>query len=279
MTSLFQEFHKVIRRIGETVAVPKIEEVLLPSQDTAEGKPDEFGFLVLTDGSTGPFYTSLDDALPLLRDFVSARKYRQKDPVELALKMGDDRLATNALALGAVNAISQCLMRRAGFDPTTVPVERVLPETTGSIGMVGYFGPLIERYLERGCRITLVEKNPGRVPAGLDIDVTTDPAVLKGCDYIVCTASTLINNTLEEILGCVSAASVVNLMGPSASCLPDPLFARGVDLVGGILIDDTECLRRALQSGESWGGCGRKYQLSAGSYPGLDALLARTGQR
>jgi len=272
--SLVQEFHQVIRRIRETVDVPAIEEVLLPLQGRAEVKQDEFGFLILTDGSIGPFYTSLDGSLPLLRDFVSMGTYRQKDPIELALNMGDGGLATNTLALGAVNAISQCLMRLAGFDPTTVTIESALSAPTGSIGMVGYFGPLIERYLDRGYRITLVEKKPGRVPAGLNIDVTTDPAALKGCGYIICTASTLINNTLEEILDSVSPGSIVNLMGPSASCLPDPLFARGVGLVGGILIDDPDCLRRAVKCGDSWGRCGRKYQLSAACYPGLESLLA-----
>jgi len=276
--SLFQEFHQIIRRVGETVAVPKIEEVLLPSHDEGEGKQDEFGFLLLSDGSVGPFYTSLDNSLALLQADLSKDGMRHRDPIALALRLGDSRLHSNALALGAVNAISQFLMRRAGFDPTATPVEEALSEPAGRIGMVGYFGPVIARYLARGYQITLVEKNPGRVPEGVGIEVSTDPAVLGSCDYIFCTASTLINNSLQDILGAVSPASLVNLMGPSASCLPDPLFAQGVDLVGGILIDDPEGLRRALRCGESWGRFGKKYQLSADSYPGLDALLAATGQ-
>lgn len=277
--SLIRAFHQIIRRVGETVSIPKIEEVLLPYHGVAEGKQDEFGFLLLSDGSVGPFYTSLADSLSSLQGRIAEGALRGRDPVELALQLGDGRLHNSAVALGAVNAISQYLMRQAGFDPTAAVVERVLSEPTGSIGMVGYFGPLIERFLARGYRITVVEKKPERVPIGLGIAVSTDPAVLAGCDYIICTASTLINNSLEEILGKVSDSSIVNLMGPSASCLPDPLFARGIDLVGGILIDDPECLRHALKSGEPWGHCGKKYRLSAAGYPGFETLLAGFGGR
>ncbi|MCP5405940.1 MAG: hypothetical protein H6968_05635 [Chromatiaceae bacterium] len=273
--TLFQEFHHIVQRVGETVAVPQIEEVLLPSHGKEEGKQDEFGFLLLADGSVGPFYTSFDNSLQLIQQELSRGLQQQTDPVVLASKLGDDRLHINALALGALNAISQFLMRRSGFDPTAAPVEAALSEPAGRIGMVGYFGSVTERYLAQGYRITLVEKNPARVPAIPGMEVSTEPAVLAGCDYILCTASTLINNTLWEILNAVSPATVIKLMGPSASCLPDPLFARGVDLVAGIMIDDPECLRRALSRGESWGGCGKRYQLSSGGYPGWEALLAR----
>ncbi|MCB1751145.1 MAG: hypothetical protein KDI74_05420 [Gammaproteobacteria bacterium] len=274
MMSLLREFHQIIRRIGGAVTVPRIEQVLLPSCGQEEGKRDEFGFLLLADGSVGPFYTSLDNSLPSLRADVSGNGLRHADPVALALQLGDSRLQTNALALGALNAISQFLMRRAGFDPTAAVADKKLSEPCGKVGMVGFFGPVVERLLALGRRITVIEKNPARVPVGLDLQVSSDPSLLADCDYIICTASTLINNTLEEILGAVSPSSIVYLMGPSASCLPDPLFSRGIDLVGGVLIDETDCLRRALSCGESWGRCGRKYQLSTEAYPGLDALLA-----
>ncbi len=275
--SLYRDFHRIIRQVCQAVAVPKIEEVLLPTLKE-EGKQDEFGFIVLADGSVGPFYTSLGDSLSSLHRRTTEVDCSGKDPIDLALKLGDGRLHSGALALGAVNAISQFLMHRAGFDPTVATVETVLPEPNDSIGMVGFFGPVVERYLARGCRITVVEKKPERVPIELGIEVSTNPAALRGCDHIVCTASTLINNTLEEILGNLSQDSTVNLMGPSASCLPDPLFARGIDLVGGILIDDPECLRRAMILGDSWGCCGKKYQLSAEHYPGVEALLASIEQ-
>ena len=101
------------------------------------------------------------------------------------------------------------------------------------------------------------------------------PARLADCDYVICTASTLINDSLESVLGAIRRPTLVDLMGPSASGLPDTLFARGVDLVSGLAIDDLPLLRRYLASGDSWGKCGRKYQLSPRVYPGVEHLLAR----
>lgn len=274
--SLVQAFHQVIRQVGDAISIPPIEQLLLPVQEASNGKTDEFGFLLLADGSVGPFYVSLGDSCAAIQQISSAENgLRGTDALRLALSLGDAREAQNALALGAVNAISQHLMRRAGFDPVTAEVDQRLVEPTGSIGMVGYFGSIVQRYLARGHRIVVVERNPGRVPTELDIEVSTDPHALADCDYVICTASTLINNSLDEILACVAQSSVMHLMGPSASCLPDPLFAAGIDVVGGVVIDDAECLQRALSRGDSWGDCGRKYQLSTASYPGLAALLSQ----
>jgi uncharacterized protein (DUF4213/DUF364 family) len=82
----------------------------------------------------------------------------------------------------------------------------------------------------------------------------------------------LINDTLGELLAAVSADTRFELIGPSGSGLPDPLFARGVASVGGISFADNQCLLEHLNRGESWGRAGRKYQLSAANYPGIDHL-------
>jgi uncharacterized protein (DUF4213/DUF364 family) len=140
--------------------------------------------------------------------------------------------------------------------------------------MVGYFPPLVESYLAKGCKLVIVEQKPERVPEreGLELQITPD--ALRHCDRVICTASTLINGTLDEILSSAGPNNRIDLIGPSASGLPDALFARGVQRVGGILIDRPGKLRSAMEAGDKWGDCGRKYQLTAENYPGMEALLA-----
>ena len=70
-------------------------------------------------------------------------------------------------------------------------------------------------------------------------------------------------------------AQRVALVGPGAACLPDPLFARGVTLLGGSWIIDGAAFRLALASGKPWGAFARKFVLGADGYPGLDRLLER----
>jgi hypothetical protein len=97
---------------------------------------------------------------------------------------------------------------------------------------------------------------------------------LSACRLVYCTASTLINDTLERILACCTAAQAVDLIGPSGSGLPDVLFAHGIHAVGGVSFANAGKLRAALGQRESWGAAGTKYELTAAGYPGADALLA-----
>jgi hypothetical protein len=66
------------------------------------------------------------------------------------------------------------------------------------------------------------------------------------------------------------------MIGPGASCLPDVLFRRGVTLLGGVWIEDTDAFKQALASGERWSRHARKFALPRSHYPGIDAVLARS---
>jgi uncharacterized protein (DUF4213/DUF364 family) len=85
----------------------------------------------------------------------------------------------------------------------------------------------------------------------------------------------LLNDSLDAMLSVCSTARSFALIGPGAGCLPDPLFARGVTLVGGTWIADGEAFLTALATGESWTSAARKVALRRADYPGFDALLAR----
>ena len=65
------------------------------------------------------------------------------------------------------------------------------------------------------------------------------------------------------------------MIGPSAGCLPDGLFARGVTLVGGTWVRDREAFTAALKAGEPLGEHASKFALTAERYPGWRALVDR----
>lgn len=271
MTSLLSEQHELVRRIERRLQLPAVETLLLPPESASDEMKDNFGFVLLRDGSVGPFYTSLEGTRQWVEQHPEV--WRDQSPSALALQMDGKHIPRSALALGAFNAISQHLMHRAGYDPSLVE-GRADSEPAGEhIGMVGFFRPLIERYLAKGIRVTVIEKNPARVPPELGLSVHRSPEALADCDYVLCTASTLINDTLESIIQAVRDPAVINLIGPSASGLPDVLFRRGIRSSGGILFHHPERLKEALAKGDAWGKAGCKYQLQAAEYPGLDLLL------
>jgi uncharacterized protein (DUF4213/DUF364 family) len=269
--SISQEIKRIARDIGANMALPPVRDLLLPPLARELGKIDEFGFVVLEDDSVGPLYVSLGETLPRLHRL--RRELQGSDAMALVAGLGGADAALSALALGAFNALSQHLMQRAGFDPTAVP-KAEKPAAARRLGMVGYFPPLAERYLAQGSEFVVIEKDPARVPQVPGILLSTEPAALADCDQVICTASTLINDTLAEILAACPPGSTLALTGPSASCLPDPLFGAGVATVGGVRIERPDDLAAALELGDSWSECGRKYQLAPGDYPGVAQLMA-----
>ena len=273
--SIVEQQKRLVAEVASAISPPPVVSVLLPPLPAPAGRRDEFGFLLLEDGSVGPFYLCLGDTAALLQGRLSQTSPRGQDPTRLALRLGSPDLADSALALGACNAIGQHLMRRAGFDPAAGGKGAAPAMTARHIGMVGYFPPLAERLLAQGRELTVIEQQPERVPPHPGIRLFTTPEALAACDHVLCTASTLINDTLDGILASCGPGSRVELIGPSASGLPDPLFAGGVTGAGGIVIDDPSLLRSALAAGEKWSRAGRKYHLAADAWPGVQALLSR----
>ncbi len=68
---------------------------------------------------------------------------------------------------------------------------------------------------------------------------------------MIVTGVTLVNHTLEEILKVARQDAEIAVIGPTASMLPDALFARGVRVVGGVWVKKPDELLDVLAAGGS----------------------------
>lgn len=97
--------------------------------------------------------------------------------------------------------------------------------------------------LKEICTLNILERKPqaGDLP---------DPAcewVLKEQDIVVITAVTLINKTLPRLLQLSAGAKIV-LTGPSTPLSP-LLYAHGVDMLAGLVVQDEAQVLRTIQEG------------------------------
>ncbi|GAA0410067.1 hypothetical protein GCM10009133_18280 [Cocleimonas flava] len=295
------EYIELFTDIAQQIELPKIEGFCLPQSDNDYEntnqehnkkdivtidknlkKKDEFGVVILEDGSAGAFYTSLDDTLIQLENHLeniySNIKDENQSTLSLIKKFNSHSLHERAIALGAINAVSQFIMDKAGYIPTnknntSTGIDQA--RQGERIGMIGYFSPLIKRLTKKGIEVLVLEKNPGRVELQAGVVLTENVKDLTSCQHILCTASTLINYTLDEVLSHSKQAKSFSLIGPSGSSLPDILFERGVNAIGGYHFTDIPALKLALANKESWGHAGNKYQLTPEDYPGVETLLNR----
>jgi hypothetical protein len=217
-------------RLGDVLAASlapvEVTGLHLPALVEDGAYRDEFGFVLLADGTVGPFYVSLDPVLRTLWTRYPRPERVRLDPVALVRSLGGGDLAERALALGAFNALSQRLMRCAGYEP---PERSESKEVTaggsrGPVGMIGYFCPVVDRLVDSGSEVLVLELRPQRVPERPHVQVTTLAGDLAGCERVLCTASVLINDTLDDLLAACRGADVFELIGPSGSGIPDALL-------------------------------------------------------
>jgi uncharacterized protein (DUF4213/DUF364 family) len=273
--SISAEILALGQRLCSELEAPDIEGLHLPELSADDEFRDEFGFVFLTDGSAAPFYVSLPATLQQLH-----RRFPEPAGARLSLRqclqgLDQSSLPERALAIGAWNALSQHLIRRAGYVcPPRGSAQGFEPRAGERIGMVGYFCPVIDRLVEQGVDVLVIEQQPDRVPKRAHVELSQDLQALAECRLVYCTASTLINDSLQQVMDSCVNAQAVDLIGPTGSGRPDVLFKHGVHAVGGVSFDDAEGLREALARRESWGRVGKKYELTADNYPGAEALLA-----
>lgn len=168
-----------------------------------------------------------------------------------------------AIGVAALNALSaillaeeNCPYKVSGLGNALDMIEINRDDT---VGMVGAFPPFIKE-LKGACRkLHVFEKNPWlRREAGVELQPDSlEKDVLPSCDVLIITGVTIVNHTLGPILeSCKGArggggAREVLLVGPTASCYPEPFFRRGVTVMGGVRITDADKVMNILTEGGS----------------------------
>ena len=266
----------LVREIAGRVCLPKIQHVYTPKPQPDPDRDAEFGLIGLSDGSTGFFFAWLDNTLERLQhSFDDIQRLVGSDPIEAASLFESVDQLERTVGLGAISAISQHVfkMSRYALGSTTNSMGQQAYTLQDRVGLVGFFPSLVERLRHQGVSLVVIEQRPELVQKAEKFEVTLDSSVLSNCSKVLCTASVLLNDTLDEILSQCKNAQNVTIIGPMAGCLPDPLFERGVDIVGGSVVTDLDELLDRLKNGQPWGDAVNKYVIRKTDYPGAYKLL------
>ena len=258
--------------------VPRVRALHLPPPEAAESRNGEFCALELDDCALGLSYVLLGGILPRLAGSDDPHTIVGMDALQLAREFaaptagaGGDAEIRRTLGFAAANALSRTVMERMGFAPPRAidSIGGIDPQPGDHVGMVGLFTPLLKQVTAAGAQLTVIELNPDYAGHYEGYRVTLDAAALEDCNKVLSTSTILLNHTVDDMLAHCRKAQRIVLIGPSAGCLPEPLFARGVTVVGGSWITDRAGFIDALCRGESWSGFAYKFALAAADWPGL----------
>lgn len=282
-----QDLLTILQQVAPALGHPRIKALHLPPPglgDALHSKRGEFAALELECGAIGLTYVLLGDTLQTLHGHHTAAQVQGRRALDVAMELlanddagvqAGDRATQQALAWSAAHALGHALMRRAAWQPpaATDSLAALAPGPGDHIGLVGLFGPLMDRLVASGARITVLELRADWVGQHPGYEVTLKPQALRACNKVLATGTLLLNNTLDTVLAHTAPQARVALVGPTVSGLPDMLFARGVQVVGGTWVQDPAAFLQALGLGQPRGQAARKFVLTPAQWPGWRAFL------
>lgn len=261
---------------------PRVRCLHLPHRSTAATETDAtFCAVELEDGAFGLSYVLLGNTLQALLATHSPTRgapLAGADPMALAQRLTDGDEVQRAIALAAVNAMTDSVWRRVGYEPPPAgnSLGDVVLGSQDHLGMIGFFPPLVQRVAQAGGRLSVVEMNAAMVERQRarfpQVTIGLDRALLTTCNTVVGTSTMLLNDTLDAMLAAAPNATRFAVIGPSAGLWPDPLFARGVTLLGGTRVTDPQAFAAAMAAGESFSTSTRKFAIARDGWPGWRTL-------
>jgi uncharacterized protein (DUF4213/DUF364 family) len=211
---------------------------------TLEVRVGPFWTVVSTSVGTGLASTLAGEAQPHEGPPVEgAGNLCKRTPLELARLLASSSPTEAAVGLAAVNAL-------LGF-----PEGRVTPEKAVDIlrhralgkrvAMIGRF-PFADS-LRSSCDELWVFERGRRLRPG-DRAVDEMPELLPQADIVAITATTLLNDTLAEVLAQVGERAWTMMLGPSTP-MARSLLDRGFDALCGTVVEDAEQVLRVASEG------------------------------
>lgn len=115
-----------------------------------------------------------------------------------------------------------------------------------TVALIGSFPfiPALRSRLERLFVLELQPKND-------ELPAEAAPDILPQADVVAITSMSLVNHTLENLLGLCKPAATVLLLGPSTPLTPR-LLEHGIDVLSGSVVTDIDAVLAAIKQGANF---------------------------
>jgi uncharacterized protein len=203
----------------------------------------------LSDGSCGVASTDIESHPPCCK---RDRDYGDFTPTKIIGQRLIDLLESDkplkvldTLKVSSLNAVSMKILSESGYNviEDMDPVDLVDLAQRRTVTLVGGFHSYIQRIAATDNKLHVLELDENAlrddqkkyyVPAEEYVNI------LPVSDVVIITGLTLVNNTIDGLIGAIAPHSQVIVAGPSSSLLPDVLFENKVNIIGATKITDPE---------------------------------------
>ncbi len=218
----------------------------------------------LSDGHAGVAFTprDLEDTVCCPRSAARmpvSGKLRGKNAWELVRYAVSNDSLKRSVGVAVINALSARVMEGEGVQGGRIlagkdALDAVTIRSIDKVVLVGAFTPFIRKLKKEVKELFIIDKHPQSLK-GDELHLWRSPElvpdVLPQADVAIITGSAMVEGGLEGLLSLCRKAREVVLAGPTASMWPEPLFKRGVTVLGGIAVTDADRLLQVVSEGGS----------------------------
>lgn len=166
-------------------------------------------------------------------------------PAEEVLRYLDSEgLVESALGLATANALANRALSR-GVTGDVLKYVELFP--TDAVAMVGFFAPLVAELQDRVAELEIFEEQTGLLPHLRRASEAV--SAIPRYDVALITSTTIINDTVDELLEAARDCREIVLVGPSTPLITEAFEDMAVTWLSGIAVDDADGLLRLVSEG------------------------------
>jgi uncharacterized protein len=151
---------------------------------------------------------------------------------------------SRSIALATANALAAGMPRAQTTSVEVLALANV--QASDHVVMVGFFGPLVPRLRQTGCRLDILELNREK-PGTLSPDEGHAP--LSACSVAFITATAIVTGTIDALLAGLGHPRAVIILGPSSFMRPEVFSGTPVTHVAGVRIRNASAVEKIVSEG------------------------------
>ena len=217
--------------MDKTIAAKTIELL----QETASGKKlvdlrVGLGYTcaVLDDGNIGLAWTGPSHSMSCSHE-MKAGKLAGSQAVEVLSMIAAPNPVSRSIGLALANALIVGLPRPESS--TQDVIELVNLNAGDHVVMVGFFGPIIPKIKQSGCKLDIVELD-SNMPNVLSPE--EGKVALGKCTVAIITSTSVVTGTIDDLLASLGNPRAVIMLGPSTIMMPQVFAETKVTHLAGI---------------------------------------------
>lgn len=171
----------------------------------------------------------------------------ERNVLKSAIGVASINGATHLTLESGIRPEGEIVIGEDGFD-----LLKIAPHET--VSLIGAFGPYIRRLKKMGNPFFIVERNPLALRDEEKPFYRAESQMaqaLEKSDVVIVTGTAIVNQTIDAILSALRKESRVAIIGPTASMWPEAFFRRGIQVMAGIRILNSDSMIRILKEGGS----------------------------